>query len=114
MELSRSEKEAKSGRAAARSALRIAAAWLRAGGTWERPHTAILRGIDDRLGDLTNFLGSRHFFYADEPSMADLAVHAMLVTMRNDSIEGHRAVCWHAAAVAAGTYMDRVEQATGG
>jgi glutathione S-transferase len=53
-------------------------AWLRAGGTWERPHTAILRGIDDRLGDLVNLLGTRRFFYSERVSMADLAVYGML------------------------------------
>ena len=62
------------------------AAWLRAGGTWERPHTAILRSIDDRLGNLVNFLGSRRFFYADTPSIADLAVYGMLLTMRRPSV----------------------------
>ena len=32
-------------------------AWLRAGGTWERPETALLRQVADRMDDLVNFLG---------------------------------------------------------
>lgn len=92
--------------------LRAIGAWLRAGGTWERPHTAILRGIDDRLSDLVNFLGSRRFFYADAPSMADLAVHAMLATIRNQAIEGTGPLLARRPALLA--FMDRVEEATGG
>lgn len=90
--------------------LRRAAAWLAAGGSWERPHTAILRGIDDRLGDLNNFLGSRRFFYADEPSMADFAVHAMLLTMKAQAIEGTGPLLSKQPTLLA--YMDRVEAAT--
>ncbi len=63
-------------------------AWLRAGGTWERPETTLLRGVEDRLGDLVNFLGSRRFFFSDQISMADLAVYGMLFTLRSDSIPG--------------------------
>ncbi len=93
-------------------ALRSLASWLRAGGTWERPHTAILRGIDDRLSDLNNFLGSRPFFYADAPSMADIAVHAMLVTMRQQVIQGTGPLLARQPALVA--YMDRVEEVTAG
>ena len=64
------------------------AAWLRAGGTWERPETGLLRGIADRLGDLANFLGARPFFYADRASIADLAVYGMLCTLRRNVIPG--------------------------
>ncbi len=63
-------------------------AWLRAGGTWERPLTALLRGVDDRMGDLVNFLGSRRFFYSESVSMADLAVYGMLRTLHYDAIPG--------------------------
>lgn len=70
------------------SPLRRLLAWLKAGGTWERPQTALLRSIDDRLGDLVNLLGTRRFFYADRVSMADLAVYGMLFTVRSDSIPG--------------------------
>ncbi len=93
-------------------ALRALAAWLAAGGTWERPHTAILRGIDDRLGDLVNLLGARRFFYADELSMADLAVYGMLYTMRNEAIPGGAERL--ASRPALVELMQRIERETGG
>ena len=68
--------------------LRRTLAWLRAGGTWERPVTGLLRELGDRLDDLVNFLGSRPFFYAEKLSVADLGVYSMLFTMRNESIPG--------------------------
>ena len=88
------------------------AAWLRAGGTWERPHTAILRSIDSRLRDLVNFLGSRRFYYADAPSMADLAVYGILFSLRNDAIPGVSPLL--ARQPALGAFMVRVEEVTGG
>jgi glutathione S-transferase len=90
-------------------ALRALGAWLAAGGTWERPETAILRGIDDRLSDLVRFLGSRRFFYADELSMADLAVYAMLWTLRNQAIERAGPLLARQPALIA--FMQRVEEA---
>jgi glutathione S-transferase len=69
-------------------ALRRFRAWLATGGTWERPLTGILRGVNGRMSDLVNFLGSRRYFYADRISMADLAVYAMLKTMEYDAIPG--------------------------
>lgn len=92
--------------------LRSLGAWVRAGGTWERPQTALLRGMDDRLGDLVNFLGTRPFFYADRISMADLGVYAMLFTMRNDSIPGSARLL--ALRPSLLELMRRVEAATGG
>jgi glutathione S-transferase len=94
------------------SLVRRLGAWLRAGGTWERPQTAILRGIDDRLGDLVNLLGSRDFFYADRPSMADLSVYGMLHTLRNDAIPGSSPLLGRRPALL--EFMRRVEGATGG
>jgi glutathione S-transferase len=88
------------------------AAWLRAGGTWERPHTAILRSIDSRLADLVNFLGSRRFFYADAPSIADLAVYGILFTLRNDAIPGASPLLTRRPALVA--FMARVEEVSGG
>jgi glutathione S-transferase len=87
-------------------------AWLRAGGTWERPQTALLRGIDDRLRDLVNFLGSRRFFYADAVSMADLAVYGMLFTLRRDAIPGSAPLLSERATLI--EFMRRVEEVTGG
>lgn len=93
-------------------ALRSLVAWLRAGGTWERPLTGLHRELGLRLDDLVNFLGARPFFYAERLSMADLAVYAMLFTMRNDSIPGaSRLVALRPSLVA---FMARVEDATEG
>lgn len=92
------------------SALRHLGAWLRAGGTWERPLTGLHRELGLRLDDLVNFLGARPFFYAECLSMADLGVYAMLFTMRNDSIPGaSRLLTLRPSLVA---FMARVEDAT--
>jgi len=92
--------------------LRRLAAWLRTGGTWERPETGLLRGIDDRLGDLANLLGTRRFFYADQPSMADLAVYGMLFVLRNDAILGSAKLLANRPPLV--EFMRRLEDATGG
>jgi glutathione S-transferase len=92
--------------------LRRSLAWLRAGGTWERPQTALLRGLDDRLGDLVNFLGARRFFYSDRLSMADLAVYGMLNVLRIDGIPGAAPLLPRRPALL--DFMRRVEEATGG
>lgn len=92
--------------------LRRALAWLRAGGTWERPETALLRAIEDRLGDLVNLLGTRRFFYWDQPGMADLAVYGMLFVLRMDAMTGSaRLIASRPTLV---EFMRRVEDATGG
>ena len=88
------------------------AAWLRAGGTWERPHTALLRELALRLDDLANFLGARPFFYAERLSMADLAVYSMLVTLREDRIPGSSLLL--AARPTLVDLLERVERVTGG
>jgi glutathione S-transferase len=94
------------------SAFRRLRAWLQAGGTWERPQTALLRGVDDRMTDLVNFLGSRRFFYADQVSMADLAVYGMLRTLSMDAIPGAgRLLAVRPMLV---DFMRRVEAETGG
>jgi len=95
-----------------RRGLRAVGAWIRAGGTWERPHAALLRQIGDRLDDLLNFLGARPFFYAERLSMADLAVYGMLFTMRRDSIPGTARLLSERPGLL--DYMGRVEGASGG
>ena len=90
--------------------LRKLGAWLRAGGTWERPLTGLQRELGLRLDDLVKFLGARPFFYADRLSMADLGVYAMLFTMRNDSIEGASQLLLARPSLVA--FMERVEEAT--
>jgi glutathione S-transferase len=92
--------------------VRRALAWLRAGGTWERPETGLMRGIDDRLGDLVNLLGSRRFFYADQPSMADLAVYGMLFVLRMDAMMGSAPLLANRPTLL--DFMRRLEEATGG
>ena len=92
--------------------LRRLGAWLRAGGTWERSETALVRGLGDRLRDLTNFLGTRRFFYSDRVSMADLSVYGMLVTLRNDTFPGSGRLLANQPALLA--FMARVERETGG
>jgi glutathione S-transferase len=92
--------------------LRWFLAWLAAGGTWERPETALLRGLGDRLDDLLNFLAARPFFYSDRPSMADLAVYSMLYSMCNDAVPGSaRLVARRPTLI---DFMRRVERATAG
>lgn len=95
-----------------RGGLRHLAAWLRAGGTWERPETALLRGLSDRMGDLVNFLGARPFFFSSQPSMADLAVYGMLFVLRLDAIPGAARLLAERPALV--EFMRRVEAATGG
>ena len=92
--------------------LRQALAWLRAGGSWERPETALMRGVDDRLGDLVNLLGTRRFFYADQPSIADLGVYGMLFVLRMDAMLGSARLL--ASRPALMEFMRRLEEATGG
>ena len=92
--------------------LRRFAAWLSAGGTWERPHTALLRELALRLDDLANFLGARPFYYAERLSMADLAVYSMLATLREDAIPGASLLL--AARPTLVALLERVERATGG
>jgi glutathione S-transferase len=89
--------------------LRSVAAWLRAGGTWERPEAALLREVAGRMDDLVNFLGSRPFFYADRVSMADLCVYSMLRTIAQDSIVGSAKLL--AERPTLGALMRRVEEA---
>jgi glutathione S-transferase len=87
-------------------------AWIRAGGTWERPVTGLLRELGDRMDDLVNFLGARPFFYADRLSMADLAVYAMLNAMRRDFVPGSALALAQRPTLVG--LMSRVEALTGG
>ena len=91
-------------------ALRRFAAWLRAGGTWERPITGLLRELGLRMDDLVNFLGARPFFYSERLSMADLGVYAMLSTLRNEAIPGASRLLRERPSLVA--FMGRVEEAT--
>jgi glutathione S-transferase len=46
----------------------------------------IIQGLQDRMTDLVGFLRDRPFFHADEPSIADLSVYAMLLVLRDGPI----------------------------
>ena len=48
----------------------------------------IVGQLFDRMTDLEGFLGERSFFYADEPSVADISVYAMLLVLRDGPIPG--------------------------
>lgn len=93
------------------AALRRLLAWLRAGGTWERPETTVLRGMADRLDDLLGFLGTRPFFYSNHVSMADLGVYAMLYTLSLGVMPGSQRIVTERPALV--DFMRRVEAATG-
>jgi glutathione S-transferase len=108
LRLSRRHQEAAS--AGGSRPLRRLLAWLRAGGTWERPQTAILRGVDDRMTDLVNLLGSRRFFYSDRVSIADLAVYGMLHTLSLEAIPGSSSLLARRAILV--EFMRRVEEET--
>ena len=92
--------------------LRRFRAWLKAGGTWERPITGLQRELGLRMDDLVNFLGARPFFYSDRLSVADLGVYAMFFTMRRDAIPGTARLL--AARPTLMAFMTRVEEATDG
>jgi len=91
--------------------LRRFGAWLRAGGTWERPEVAILRGVGARLDDLLGFLGTRPFFYSDRISMADVGVYSMLYSLCLGVIPGSKRLVIERAPLV--EFMRRVEAETG-
>ena len=77
-----------------------------------RAQAEVVRGLEDRLNDLVNFLGSRRYFYSDRVSLADLTVHAMLVTLRRDRITGSARLLADRTTLV--EFMRRVEAETGG
>jgi len=76
-----------------------------------RAQAELVQGLADRIADLVNFLGSRPFFHADQISLADLTVHAMLRTLRGDAIPGSARLLAERPTLLA--FMRRVEAATG-
>jgi glutathione S-transferase len=106
------EAEARPPRAGWRAPLRRLVSRLRARREPHPPATELLRGLDDRLNDLVNFLGARAFFYSDRVSMADLTVYAMLRSLLQDEITGSARLIHERPALLA--FMRRVEQETGG
>ena len=78
----------------------------------QRAQAEVVNGLEDRLNDLVNFLGSRQYFYSDRVSMADLTVHAMLDTLRRDRITGSARLLADRTTLV--EFMRRVEAETGG
>jgi glutathione S-transferase len=72
----------------------------------------LLSELDKRMEDLVAWLSIRPYFYADEPSMADLAVYAMLLRVRGGTFDGAGDLLADRPALRA--FMRRVEEATGG
>ncbi len=76
------------------------------------PGSGGLKGeFAQRLDDLVNFLGGRPFFYADEVSRADLAVHSFLGGIR--FAVGEEVASEVDARPALRDLLERVKQATG-
>jgi len=86
--------------------------WRPGGDGVDRTRERFLRSeIDNRMEDLVAWLGTRPYFYAEEPSMADLGVYAMLRTIRAGAFGPPERLLEHRPSLAA--FMRRVEQATG-
>ncbi len=66
--------------------------------------------VENRLDDLVAMLGPRPYFYSDRPSMADLAVYAMLRSIERRNLAGAEEHLAARAPLVA--LMRRVEQAT--
>lgn len=70
----------------------------------------VLHGIDARLADLIAFLGQRDFFYADQPSFADISVVGMLRLLHDGPMPGAKDLIEDRAELVA--YMKRMDQQT--
>ena len=64
------------------------------------------------VDDLARLLGGRPYYYAQRPSMADLAVHAMLRFLAEDRIPGAAPHLRRHPGLSA--FVERVEGVTGG
>lgn len=68
---------------------RIARLFGRSPGTQTFPREReVVSEIEARLDDLVGFLGTRHFFHGEAPSVADLSVYSFLAILRADAIPG--------------------------
>ena len=70
----------------------------------------MLSGIDARLADLIAFLGQRDFFYADEPSLADISVVGMLRLLHDGPMPGARDLIQERPELV--SYMKRMDHQT--
>lgn len=67
----------------------------------------IIESLRDRMNDLEGFLGDRSYFHAEEPSVADLSVYAMLRVLREGPIPGSAQFIEERPRLAA--YLERME-----
>jgi glutathione S-transferase len=90
--------------------------WLgrrtRAGGPATGDPGPLVHEIGQRVDDLARLLGGRAYFYAEQLSMADLAVHAMLRSLAEDRIPGTAPHLDRHPELRG--FMERVEDKTGG
>jgi glutathione S-transferase len=83
----------------------------RSQGLGRLPHEIVVRELGRILDDLVLLLGDRAFFYADQPSLADLAVYAQLqMGLSGPTPEVERLVADRPALC---EFQKRVEGATG-
>jgi len=71
----------------------------------------LLDEIGHRIDDLARLLAPRNFFFGERVGIADLAVHAMLRSVAQDSMPGGRRYLEHQPALL--DLMERVERETG-
>jgi len=71
----------------------------------------VFEGMGQRMDDLVGFLGERDFFYADQPSVADLSVYAMLKVIAEGPMALGPQLVRERPALAA--YMERMEKIRG-
>ena len=72
----------------------------------------ILEELAHRMDDVLGFLGDRLFFYADQPSVADLSVYGMLRIIENGPMTNSAALLRARKPLTA--YMKRMAALTGG
>jgi glutathione S-transferase len=73
---------------------------------------AVVAELGKRLDDMVSFLRDRPFFFADQPSMADLAVYAGLHSIRLGGMTGGPELLDARPLLLA--FMKRLEERTGG
>ena len=74
--------------------------------------TDLVEQLGRRCDDLSNMLGQRSFFHSDTPSLADIAVYAMLTSMRSGNLpRGPQLLAERPELI---EFMKRVENVTGG
>ena len=84
----------------------------KAQGLGRLPNAVLVEEYGRRLDDLLRMLGDRPFFFADEPSVADLAVYGQLAMATSEVTPELGDLVRRRPQLA--EYLKRVEQATGG